>query len=157
MVAIYPYLFVRILPIWQEIVHVSTVSPKMYMALFTLGARTRSPSTVRYAFLYISLPSLILKRMKIKSNRISNMVPFGNGLPLRLSTLNGLSIHKNFIPKYLANAHRFCSNFTNYILRQLFNEHAAVNDFRKSLPVSRNAAARKIGNDVISLLLHLQN
>ena len=62
------------------------------------------------------------------------MVPFGNGLPSRLSTLNGLSIHKNLIPKYLANAHRFCSNFTNYILRQLFNEHAAVNDFRKSLP-----------------------
>lgn len=50
---------------------------------------------------------------EIKSHFKRGSFSFGNGLPSRLSTLNGLFIHKNFIPKYLANAHRFCSNFTN--------------------------------------------
>ena len=36
--------------------------------------------------------------------------------------------------------------------RQLLEEKAPVKDFRKPLQVSRNTAASKIGNDVISLL-----
>ena len=36
--------------------------------------------------------------------------------------------------------------------RQLLEEKAPVKDFRKLLQVSRNTAASKIGNDVISLL-----
>lgn len=50
---------------------------------------------------------------EVKSHFKRGSFSFGNGLPSRLSTLNGLFIRKKFIPKYLANAHRFCSNFTN--------------------------------------------
>ena len=93
----------------------------------------------------------------MKSNRISNVVPFllvmvfHQDCPLLTVFL--------FIKTSSQSISLTPTDFaqTLRILRQLFNEHAAVNDFGKRLPVSRNAAARKIGNDVISLLLHLHN
>ena len=158
MVAIYPYLFVRILPFWHQCAKFNVskskkscmCSPflqkciwlsshlvpghgapvryslssgfqdirsfiKAYQRLNYLqkcqqehqNVSSSNPLLLCYPMTFLHT---ILKRIKMKSNRISNVVPF---LLVRLSTLDGLFIHKNFIPKYLANAHRFCSNFTN--------------------------------------------
>lgn len=70
----------------------------------------------------------ILKRMKIKSNRISNVVPFllvmvfHQDCPL-------LTVFLSI--KTLPNAHIDLAQ-TLRILRQLFNEHAAVKDLEKA-------------------------
>ena len=160
MVAIYPYLFVRILPFWHQCAKFNVskskkscmCSPFLQKCIWLSSHLVPGHGApVRYSLssgfqdirsfikayqrlnylqkcqqehqnVSSSNPLLLCYTMthdfkkhknEVKSHFKRGSFSFGNGLPSRLSTLDGLFIHKNFIPKYLANAHRFCSNFKN--------------------------------------------